>query len=102
LYVLGIAGVPPDNAAIRKAVTFLASTQRADGSWPITRRYHPGAEPPAGKTPNVVPITYFAAAWATLGLVRSVPPTPTDDKPPTDERTPAAPPTDGKKAAAQR
>jgi hypothetical protein len=38
----------------------------------MTRRSHPGAK--AGSF--VVPITYFGSAWATIGLVRSVPPPP--------------------------
>ena len=37
-----------------------------------TFRSHPGADTTYERNP--VPITYFAAAWATLGLVRSVPP----------------------------
>jgi hypothetical protein len=35
----------------------------------MTRRGHPGVTP----SDNVVPITYFGSAWATLGLMRSVP-----------------------------
>jgi hypothetical protein len=37
--------------------------------WPITPRSHAGAEP----SKNPVPITYFGSAWATLGLMRSLP-----------------------------
>jgi hypothetical protein len=69
LYVLSLAGVGGDRAEVRRAVAFLAATQRADGSWPMTRRGHPGVTPSA----NVAPITYFGSAWATLGLLRSVP-----------------------------
>ena len=35
----------------------------------MTPRAHPGATP----ANNTVPITYFGSAWATLGLMRSVP-----------------------------
>lgn len=69
LYVLNLAGVKPDRAEVRGAVAFLVQTQNADGSWPMTARAHPGATPSA----NPVPITYFGSAWATLGLLRSVP-----------------------------
>jgi acetyl esterase/lipase len=69
LYVLNVAGVGGERAEVRRAVAFLVTTQRADGSWPMTRRGHPGVTP----SDNVVPITYFGSAWATIGLVRSVP-----------------------------
>lgn len=68
LYALNVAGVIAQHPAVRKAVAFLASTQRDDGSWPMKKRTHPGEVP----TDNLVPITYFATAWATLGLMRSV------------------------------
>ena len=69
LYVLSLAGVANDRAEVRRAVAFLVATQKDDGSWPMTPRSHPGATPAA----NPVPITYFGSAWATLGLLRSVP-----------------------------
>jgi hypothetical protein len=69
LYVLSLAGVKSDREEVKRAVTFLVDTQKEDGSWPMTARAHPDATP-AG---NPVPITYFGSAWATLGLLRSVP-----------------------------
>lgn len=69
LYVLSLAGVSHDREEVRRAATFLVSTQKEDGSWPMTRRSHPGVTP----SNNVVPITYFGSAWATLGLMRSAP-----------------------------
>jgi hypothetical protein len=69
LYVLSLAGLKNDRAEVRQAVTFLVATQKGDGSWPMTSRAHPGATP----SKNPVPITYFGSAWATLGLMRSVP-----------------------------
>jgi hypothetical protein len=69
LYFLSIAGVAPDRPEIRRGVSFLIARQKADGSWPMTSRAHPGARPMT----NPVPITYFGSAWATLGLLRSVP-----------------------------
>jgi hypothetical protein len=69
LYVLSLVGVKKDRAKVRRGVRFLVDTQKKDGSWPMTGRAHPGATP----ANNLVPITYFGSAWATLGLMRSVP-----------------------------
>jgi Squalene-hopene cyclase C-terminal domain len=69
LYVLSLTGVKNDRAEVRRAVAFLVAGQKEDGSWPMTGRAHPGATP----SKNLVPITYFGSAWATLGLMRSVP-----------------------------
>jgi hypothetical protein len=69
LYFLSLAGVSRERAEVRRAVGFLATYQREDGSWPMTSRAHPGATPMT----NPVPITYFGSAWATLGLMRSLP-----------------------------
>lgn len=68
LYVLSLAGVPYDHDAVILGVRFLVSTQNDDGSWPMTRRGHPGVTPGDFK----VPIIYFGSAWGTLGLLRSV------------------------------
>lgn len=67
LYVLSLLDVPVDLPEVVRAVRFLVETQRDDGSWPMIRRGHHGVAP----SENVVPITYFGSAWATLGLVRS-------------------------------
>jgi squalene-hopene/tetraprenyl-beta-curcumene cyclase len=69
LYFLRLAGVARDRQEIRRGVAFLVANQKEDGSWPMTSRAHPGAKPMT----NPVPITYFGSAWATLGLLRSVP-----------------------------
>ncbi len=69
LYLLSLAGVACERAEIRRAVSYLVSRQRTDGSWPMTSRAQPGAKPMT----NPVPITYFGSAWATLGLMRSLP-----------------------------
>jgi hypothetical protein len=69
LYALGVAGEKNDRAEVRRGVRFLVGTQKRDGSWPMAARAHPGAAP----SKNLVPITYFGSAWATLGLIRSVP-----------------------------
>jgi hypothetical protein len=69
LYVLNLAGVPNSRAEIQRGVAFLVAQQKEDGSWPMKSRAHPGEKPMT----NPVPITYFGSAWATLGLLRSVP-----------------------------
>lgn len=67
LYFLSIAGLKPNRAEIERGVTFLVSTQKDDGSWPMKRRGHPGVTPSA----NVWPIAYFGSAWGTMGLMRT-------------------------------
>jgi Squalene-hopene cyclase C-terminal domain len=69
LYFLSLAGVKKDRAEVKRGVSFLVATQKEDGHWPITARAHKGEKP----ANNVVPITYFGTAWATLGMMRSVP-----------------------------
>lgn len=69
LYVLSLAGAKSDREEVRRAVTYLVETQQDDGSWPMKRRGHPGVTP----SDNVVPITYFGSAWATLGLLGAAP-----------------------------
>src|SRR5262249_51299600 len=69
LYVLNLAGVKSSRPEVRRGVAFLVATQREDGSWPMTSRAHPGEKPMT----NPVPITYFGSAWATMGLMRSLP-----------------------------
>jgi hypothetical protein len=69
LYVLCLVGVKRDREELRAGAAFLVSTQKEDGSWPMVGRAHPDATP----SKNLVPITYFGSAWATLGLMRTVP-----------------------------
>jgi acyl-CoA thioesterase-1 len=70
LYVLSRAGLKSDRAEVARGRAFLLASQKADGSWPMTPRAHPGATP----STNPVPIIHFGSAWATLGLMRSAPP----------------------------
>jgi hypothetical protein len=72
LYALSFADVKNDRPEIQRAVSFLAASQREDGSWPMTSRGHPDVAPYT----NTVPITYFGASWATLGLARFIPAAP--------------------------
>jgi len=76
LWVLSSAGLNHDRPEIGRAVSFLVANQREDGSWPMTSRNHPGVVTTRNPIRNPVPITYFGSAWATLGLVRFVPPAP--------------------------
>jgi hypothetical protein len=68
LYALAHAGVTSDDGAVKRAQSFLVSTQREDGSWPMTSRpMKPGGEGAS----SLIPITGGGSAWAVLGLVRS-------------------------------
>jgi len=73
LYALSFVGLKGDQPEIQRAVAFLTATQRDDGSWEMTPRYHPDAETTGIPVRRPVPITYFGSSWAVLGLVRSVP-----------------------------
>jgi hypothetical protein len=77
LYALGSAGVSADDPAICRAREFLASSQQADGSWQMKTR-NPNAKGTV--------VSYFGTAWATLGLLKTLPPpevaTPASGKPP--------------------
>lgn len=68
LYALGQAGIKADDAAVRKAHTFLITAQQNDGSWPMASR----PTKPGGKGAEyLIPITGAGSAWAVLGLVES-------------------------------
>ena len=68
LYALAHAGIKANDPAVARARAFLVTTQREDGSWPMTSRpTKPGGE----GSKSLVPITEAGSAWAVLGLVRS-------------------------------
>lgn len=69
LYFLNLAGVKKDREEMKRGVPFLVALQKEDGHWPMTPRAHQGAKP----ANNVAPITHLGSAWATMGLMRSVP-----------------------------
>jgi len=69
LYALSLAGVDARKREIERAVSFLVSNQKEDGSWPMTPRAHPGAKP----STNPSPILHAGSCWAVIGLVRSIP-----------------------------
>ncbi len=68
LYALAHASFKPDHPTIARGQQFLASTQRTDGSWPMTSRpTKPGGE----GSKSLIPITGAGSAWAVMGLSRS-------------------------------
>jgi squalene-hopene/tetraprenyl-beta-curcumene cyclase len=69
LYILALAGVTAGRPEVQRGIAFLVANQKEDGSWQMHSRAHPGAKPMT----NPAPITYFGSAWATIGLLRSVP-----------------------------
>jgi hypothetical protein len=69
VYAMLLAGTVRGDPAIQRARDFLAKTQAADGSWPMTSR--PTATDTKGAG-ELEPITYIATAWAALALVRSM------------------------------
>jgi squalene-hopene/tetraprenyl-beta-curcumene cyclase len=70
LYALAEAGVMPGDEAVRKALSFLAKTQREDGGWTmVSRAIMRDGNPPK----NLDPITHAGSAWAVMGLVRFTP-----------------------------
>lgn len=71
LYALAQAGEKPTDEMVRKAQTFLAKTQRQDGSWAMaSRAILPGS---GTSSKNLEPITHAGSAWAVIGLARSSP-----------------------------
>ena len=65
LCALVAAGEPHDSPAIRRARRFLLGGQRDDGSWLVKTRTPKGHD-------EIV--TYYGTGWATIGLMRSLPP----------------------------
>jgi hypothetical protein len=70
LYVLSRAGVSLSEPSVARALHFLAGSQASDGTWPMTSRANPETGRPAD---DLNPITYAAAAWATIGMGSYVP-----------------------------
>jgi squalene cyclase len=68
LYALAHAGLNSQDPVIQRAQAFLVSSQRSDGSWPMTSRpIKPGGE----GSKSLIPITAAGSSWAVMGLARS-------------------------------
>jgi ankyrin repeat protein len=79
LYVLAKAGgLPPSDAAYQRGVTYLLTTQNANGSWRVTSRapkfqaFFNSGFPYGGDQW----ISAWATGWATMALAQAVPATP--------------------------
>ncbi|MEZ0268047.1 MAG: prenyltransferase/squalene oxidase repeat-containing protein [Phycisphaerae bacterium] len=73
IYTLSLAGRPPTDPAIKHATAFLLITQSADGSWPVpSTAFHPGEKPTRADRTTVI-YSYWGTAWATIGLLQSLP-----------------------------
>jgi squalene-hopene/tetraprenyl-beta-curcumene cyclase len=75
VYVLRHSGVPADHPAFRKAVKFLVSTQKDDGSWLVKTRSRPiqtffDNGDPGGASQF---ISFTATNWAILALLETLP-----------------------------
>jgi N-acyl-D-amino-acid deacylase len=70
LYFLSLSGLTATRSEVKRGITFLVSTQGEDGSWKVTPRAQPGAKP----FTHPEPINSFGTAWATMALMRLVPP----------------------------
>jgi hypothetical protein len=71
LYALACGQVALDDPVVGRGQTFLITTQRPDGSWPMTSRpTKPGGQ---GAT-SLIPITGAGSAWAVMGLAKSLGP----------------------------
>jgi hypothetical protein len=64
MLALTTADVPANHSAFAEARRFLLNSQKEDGSWFVVSRAY---EPPEFSS-------YIGTAWATLGLVRTLPP----------------------------
>ena len=72
LYALSVDGVEADDPALRKACKALIETQRPDGSWTVAARsIRTGKDGDPKKIDFVY--TYWGSAWATIGLLQSLP-----------------------------
>ena len=72
LYALGRLGTPSAEGALNRARAFLQSTQGKDGSWRVSAIRVRGGKPRRAADRIY---GYWATAWATIGLLRTLPET---------------------------
>jgi hypothetical protein len=70
LYFLSLSGLTAGQSEVKRGIAFLVASQQVDGSWKVTPRAQPGAKP----FTHPEPINSFGTAWATMALMRLVPP----------------------------
>lgn len=70
LYFLSLSGLNESRSEMKRGIAFLVANQREDGSWKVIPRAQPGAQP----FTHPEPIISFGTAWATMALMRLVPP----------------------------
>jgi hypothetical protein len=69
LYCLGLMGLGEEHPAVRKARKYLVRGQQADGWWECRSREAYGTNPDKSHAPSV----HWGTAWATLGLLHTLP-----------------------------
>jgi squalene-hopene/tetraprenyl-beta-curcumene cyclase len=73
IYAAAVQGHPRDNAQFKRAREFLAKTIREDGSWLVRASHiHSVQEGKDTKGADVI-YSYWGTAWATLGLLHTLP-----------------------------
>lgn len=70
LYFLQLSGVDAHRPEVKQGLAYLVAAQQEDGSWKVTPRAHLGAKP----FTHPEPIVSIGTAWATMALMRLVPP----------------------------
>src|SRR4051794_5908249 len=73
LYALGVTGRDGQDPSVRRAWGYLLASQAEDGSWAVpTAAISVSTRPPrVSRTDEVY--TYWGTAWATIGLLRTLP-----------------------------
>jgi ankyrin repeat protein len=98
LYALHQAGAGADDAAVRKGLRYLLTTQNPDGSWRVRTRLHPpammsppyfGSEFPHGRNQF---ISAMGTTWAAAALMLATPGAADQARPPAPDVAPAAVP----------
>jgi squalene-hopene/tetraprenyl-beta-curcumene cyclase len=69
LYALGTAGLTGTDPTVRRAWKYVLAGQRPNGSWPAYSREGFNARPERLDGPSI----HWGSAWATLGLLKTLP-----------------------------